>query len=89
MIDGLEDVFSATTVVNMDTEKLHTLGRESEQTRAERLELEQKVTALQDAQRECLRAGKVQTLNNIKLRARNSMLTITINIRSDPRTSLL
>ena len=69
MIDGLENVFSATEVVNMDKQKLGALGGESEEAQAERLELEQKVTALQDAQSECLRAGKIQTLNNSKMTA--------------------
>jgi len=63
LVDGLENVFSAIKVANMDKQKLHAIGGESEQAQAERLELEQKITALQDAQRECLRAGKVQTLN--------------------------
>ena len=57
LIDGVESIFSATKVVNMDKQKLRVLGGESEQAQAERRELEQKVNALQEAQRECLRAG--------------------------------
>jgi len=45
----------------MDDQKLQAIAAESEQAQAERLELEQKVAALQDAQRECIRAGKIPT----------------------------
>ena len=57
LVDGIESIFSATEVVNMNEHKLRALGGESDGVQAERHELEQKVTALQDAQRECLRAG--------------------------------
>jgi hypothetical protein len=55
----LDKIFSATEVVNMDEQKLRALAGESEQARAERLELEQKVIALQHAQRECLGVGVI------------------------------
>ncbi|KAH8597058.1 P-loop containing nucleoside triphosphate hydrolase protein [Bisporella sp. PMI_857] len=60
LIDDLEDIFSPTAVIKMDDEKLRALGGESELAQVERSELEQKVAVLQDAQRECLRAGAVQ-----------------------------
>lgn len=59
LVDGLENVFNVTTVVHMDEDKLSALGGEPEEVQTERLELEEKVAALQDAQRECLRAGKI------------------------------
>jgi hypothetical protein len=89
LVDGLDEIFSATEVVKMDEQKLRALGGESEQAQAERIELEQKVTALQDAQRECLRAGKVQTLSNSKMTAQINQLTTIINLRSYPGTPIL
>lgn len=65
LIDGLENIFSATAVAKMNKQTLSTLGGESEQAQAERHELEGKVAALHDAQRECLRAGKTQNSHNI------------------------
>jgi hypothetical protein len=63
LVDGLDEIFNATEVVKMDEQKLRALGGESEQAQAERLDLEQKVAALQDAQRQCLRAGKFLTFD--------------------------